>query len=215
MGINKKSYIPVFIFIVVITLLISGLIKFENRKLRPCYEANLPSLKLCLPRSYFTFKNFSKEDKVGYDWATFFLPITNDVEAGNQLTLLIPRSTLQIFPPEYDEGKDGMVTISLRPLTITPHERQVQYEHYQGNKVYKTKDKNVFIHCDHYDNERGNPSAKEYCLLKIDWDSNIKNPRIELSFSIAPSNFEKWQINADKVRKFLLSYAVNRPNTVN
>lgn len=193
--------------VLILIFLIWGNIVWDRKNDKRCYDAVLPSLKLCLPRSYFTFKNFDKADKVGYDWTTFFLPVSNEVEGGNQLTLLIPRSTLQVLPPKYDEGNDGMVTISLRPLNVTPEERQNQFEHFQG--------KNVFIHCDYHDNERGTPTGKQYCQIKMDWDANIKNPRIELSFSIAPADFNRWQINAKRVRTFLLSFAVNHSNSLN
>ena len=200
-------------FTLILFFFIYGKTVWEQEYGRRCYNAILPGLNLCLPKSYFTFKNFTKEAKVGYNWETFFLPVSNEVEGANQLRLNIPRESLPILPPNYDDGNHGMIAISLRPLYLTAEERRAQLTVFPGT-VFNVENKEAFIHCDYHDHERGNPTAKKYCLLRMDWDADIRNPRIELSFSIAPADFDHWQINAQKVRKFLLSYAVNHPSSI-
>lgn len=182
---------------------------FESQIPKPCQNSYLPNLHLCTPRDFTSRWNLPIEE---YDWKKS--SYIDSPEGGNKLILMIPRTILPVLPLGYsDWGSRGNIQVTLGVTNLSTKQRQTQFEHYQNNTVFKSDDKGAFIYCIYYAHEAGKPAAKRHCFVVMDWDEKITNPRIELSFSIAPDDFDHWYENAEKVRALLRVYSVTPPST--
>ena len=160
-------------FVFLIMVLTYAALWFNNYKQRvndkPCYDAVLPQMRLCLPRSYYMARGFSSNAGEAYNWKKMKPSI-------DPLTLLIPRSHLPILPSGYGDGNLGyvdkdeeIVGVSLQPRYITQKEYLKEYQAH-NNGVVEMKDDGTFIKCFVLAHEAGNPEAKKVCEVSTDLD---------------------------------------------
>jgi hypothetical protein len=213
--IKLVTLLTVLCFAALVCLLVYffGKSYLESRIPKPCVNSYLPNLQLCTPRDYSLGWLSTVKTPEEYNWKNS--PLIDAPESGNKLVLVIPRTVLPVLPLDYDDGDGkGGVIVTLGPTGLSAEQRQTQFEHYKNNTVLKSDGNGMFIYCNHYDDWGGDPEERKYCYVKMDLDEKITNPRIELSFSIAPQDFEHWYENAEKVRAFLRIYTITSPTTL-
>jgi len=171
---------------------------------KPCYSAVLPGLHLCLPRNYYMNHWFPVSAKYGYNWRTTPFGIDESLEGANQLTLLIPTKILPILPIDYeDDYKKGLLYLHLRPMKISQKKYQQKYIKYQSTHILETSEEGTFVF---WGQDNYGPQGRKYYRVSTDMDPAIANPRVELSFSIAPADIPYAREHIEKVKAFLNIY---------